>query len=41
MPMRKQVACTLRLRSDEFVGLWTVALWTLAAVWLLATFTID
>ena len=41
MQTRKPIARTLRLRSDEFVDLWTIALCTLAAAYLLATFTID
>lgn len=41
MHMSKPVGRTLRLRSDEFVALWTIALWTLAAAYLLTTFTID
>lgn len=41
MQMSKPLSRALRLRSDEFVNLWTIALWTLAAAYLLATFTID
>ena len=41
MQTSKPFARTLRLRSDEFVNLWTIALWTLAAAYLLATFTIN
>jgi hypothetical protein len=38
-PSRAVARCA-QLSQDEFVGLWSIALWALAAIYLLATFEI-
>lgn len=36
----RSVAQTARLSTEEYVGLWSAALWVLAAAFILATFQV-